>query len=49
MDLDIDFRQEIPTKVQDKPQASFIQEKKQPLFVHEEKNEYNNRTCKKAF
>lgn len=40
MDLDIDFRQEIPTKVQDKPQASFIQEKKQPLFVHEEKNEY---------
>lgn len=27
MDLDIDFRQEIPTKVQDKPQASFIQEK----------------------
>ena len=37
MDLDIDFRQEIPTKVQDKPQASFIQEKKQPLFVHEEK------------
>ena len=40
MDLDIDFRQEIPTKVQEKPQASFIQEKKQPLFVHEEKNEY---------
>ena len=40
MDLDIDFRQEIPTKVQKKPQASFIQEKKQPLFVHEEKNEY---------
>lgn len=40
MDLDIYFRQEIPTKVQDKPQASFIQEKKQPLFVHEEKNEY---------
>ena len=31
MDLDIDFRQEIPTKVQDKPQASFIQEKKQPV------------------
>lgn len=27
MDLDIDFRQEIPTKVQEKPQASFIQEK----------------------
>lgn len=40
MDLDIDFRQEIPTKVQEKPQTSFIQEKKQPLFVHEEKNEY---------
>lgn len=40
MDLDIDFRQEIPTKFQEKPQASFIQEKKQPLFVHEEKNEY---------
>lgn len=40
MDLDIDFRQEIPTKVREKPQASFIQEKKQPLFVHEEKNEY---------
>ena len=43
MDLDIDFRQEIPTKVQEKPQASFIQEKKQPLFVHEEKNEYMRR------
>lgn len=27
MDLDIDFRQEIPTKFQEKPQASFIQEK----------------------
>ena len=25
---------------EEKPQASFIQEKKQPLFVHEEKNEY---------
>ena len=49
MDLDIDFRQEIPTKVQDKPQASFIQEKKQPLFVHEEKNEYITEPVKKLF
>ncbi len=40
IDLDIDFRQEIPTKVQEKPQASFIQEEKKPAFVHEEKNEY---------
>lgn len=49
MDLDIDFRQEIPTKVQDKPQASFIQEKKQPLFVHEEKNEYITEPVEKLF
>lgn len=49
MDLDIDFRQEIPTKVQEKPQASFIQEKKQPLFVHEEKNEYITESVKKLF
>ena len=49
MDLDIDFRQEIPTKVQEKPQASFIQEKKQPLFVHEEKNEYITEPVKKLF
>lgn len=49
MDLDIDFRQEIPTKVQEKPQASFIQEKKQPLFVHEEKNEYITEAVKKLF
>ena len=49
MDLDIDFRQEIPTKVQDKPQASFIQEKKQPLFVHEEKNEYITELVEKLF
>lgn len=49
MDLDIDFRQEIPTKVQDKPQASFIQEKKQPLFVHEEKNEYITEHVEKLF
>ena len=47
MDLDIDFRQEIPTKVQEKPQTSFIQEKKQPLFVHEEKNEYMRNTYTK--
>ena len=49
MDLDIDFRQEIPTKVQEKPQASFIQEKKQPLFVHEEKNEYITEPVEKLF
>lgn len=49
MDLDIDFRQEIPTKVQDKSQASFIQEKKQPLFVHEEKNEYITEPVEKLF
>ena len=49
MDLDIDFRQEIPTKVQDKQQASFIQEKKQPLFVHEEKNEYITEPVEKLF
>ncbi len=39
MDLDIDFRQEIPSSIQ-KPQTSFIQEEKKPVFVHEEKNEY---------
>lgn len=49
MDLDIDFRQEIPTKVQEKPQASFIQQKKQPLFVHEEKNEYITEPVEKLF
>lgn len=49
MDLDIDFRQEIPTKVQEKPQASFIQEKNQPLFVHEEKNEYITEPVEKLF
>ncbi len=49
MDLDIDFRQEIPTKFQEKPQASFIQEKKQPLFVHEEKNEYITEPVEKLF
>ena len=49
MDLDIDFRQEIPTKVQEKPQTSFIQEKKQPLFVHEEKNEYITEPVEKLF
>lgn len=49
MNLDIDFRQEIPTKVQEKPQASFIQEKNQPLFVHEEKNEYITEPVEKLF
>ena len=35
--------------VQEKPQASFIQQKKQPLFVHEEKNEYITEPVEKLF
>ena len=33
MDLDIDFRQEIPTKVQEKPQASFYSRKKTTTYL----------------